>query len=302
MNKLPRRRATLICLVALWSAACASPTTTTTTPTTTTTTPTTTTATPTATPPETTPAAAVIGVSVDAHGAITAPAALSSRGYVFRVSSAAPAMVTLLKPKGSYTKAQLVADLGPHSDEATTIAAANRFDTAVMASGGAWSAAGESGLFAAALGSGTYWVVDLAREPLVANVHTLTVTGSPLATNLPQPDAVASATSERTWTVPRNLPAKGTLLLRNSTLGTHQFVIEPVPPSLTPAAYLSATRTGRGMEAPWTIPGPSLVSAGVEFLWTFDLPPGSYVVMDLSLGSYGYRQYAGAGAILVSLS
>jgi hypothetical protein len=244
----------------------------------------------------------VIGVSVDAHGAIRAPAALSSRGYVFQVSSAAPAMVTLLKPKVTYTKAQLVADLGPHSDEATTASAANRFDTSVMAYGGAWSTAGSSGLFAKAIDSGTYWVVDLARAPLVANVHTLSVTGSPLATNLPQPDAVASASMERTWTVPKSLPAKGTLLIRNSTPGTHQLVIEPVPPSYTPKAYLSATRTGRGMEAPWTIPGPSLVSAGVDFLWTYDLSPGDYVIMDLSLGTYGYRQYAGAGAILVSLT
>ena len=47
--------------------------------------------------------------------------------------------------------------------------------------------------------------------------------------------------------------------------------------------------------------GGKRIGAGTEFLWIYDLEPGSYVVMDQSISDLGYPQYNGAGATLVEL-
>jgi hypothetical protein len=109
-------------------------------------------------------------------------------------------------------------------------------------------------VFAETLDGGTYWVVDLARRPVEHNIVTVKVTGSPRTTTLPSPDAVASAANDRTWTLPTNLPAKGRLLIRSPSRGTHQLVLDPVPTNATPKEYLSATRLGR--DAQGDTPGP----------------------------------------------
>jgi hypothetical protein len=244
----------------------------------------------------------VVPVVVDANGAITIPGTLVAGAYEFRVTSSALASVTLLQAQGGYTATQLVADLGPHADDTSEAAAAGRFDSGVRAFGGARSVPGSPGVFSVAIVNGTYWVVDLAREPIAGNVSTVVVTGSLVAGSLPAPDAVATADADRSWTVPSNLKASGTLLVRNPVDRTHQLVLDPVPTGVAPEAYLSSTQLGRGAPPLGTLPGPSLISLGVECLWTYDLPAGAYVVMDLSLDESGYRQYAGAGAVLVTLT
>lgn len=66
------------------------------------------------------------------------------------------------------------------------------------------------------------------------------------------------------------------------------------------AEWLALTRAGRGVNC--TCHSPARLSAGTAFLWSYDLPPGDYLVMDLSISELGYRQFNGAGATIVELT
>jgi hypothetical protein len=265
------------------------------------------TATPTRTPTPA-PEAPVVEIEVDADGALTMRTDLDAGAYVFRVASADAAEVTILDPEDGYTPEDLAEDFGPHDSAEAYSAATARLEEQARSLGGAWSTPENPGIFAQVLAAGTYWFVDLSREPGeaggddtldAADVVSVTVTGTPTATVLPEHDAVAEASEDRSWRLPESLPAAGSLLLRNETESSHRLILDPVPPDSTAEEWLALTREGRGIECPCH--SPAGVGAGTEFLWSYDLPPGDYLVMDLSISELGYPQYNGAGATTVTL-
>lgn len=218
-------------------------------------------------------------------------------------------MVSVIEPLDGYTLEDLAADFGPAPSSEAQAAQWARFDARGRSLGGTWSEPGSPWGFALTLEAGTYWVVDLHREPGPAgdddvldpaNVATVTVTGTRVERALPDPDGLATASSDRSWDLPDTLPAQGTLLVRNTTAQSHQLVVDPVPADLTAQEWLDLTRGGRGMDC--ACRSPARVSAGTEFLWTYDLPAGEYLILDFSTGGLGYPQYNGAGATIIRLT
>lgn len=268
------------------------------------------TASPEPSPAETSPTseAPLVDIEVDAAGTLDMPTELTAGAHVFRVSSAAPADVAVIRPQGGYTEEDLAGDFGPHESEEGQVAAAASLEEGTVSLGGTWSEPGTSWGFALALDAGEYWFVDMVREPgeagdddtlEVAEILTVTVSESDEVAPLPEPDAVASATDDRSWDVPETLPASGALLVQNETDMSHRLVLERVPDGEDPQEWLEQSRVGH-RECPCT--SPARASAGTEFLWLYELPPGDYVVLDQSISDLGYPQYNGVGATLVELT
>lgn len=268
------------------------------------------TASPEPSPAETspTPDAPVVEIEVDGTGALDMPTELAAGAHVFRVSSAAQADVTVIRPRGGYTKEDLAGDFGPHESEEGQVTAAASFEDGAVSVGGTWSGPGRSWGFALVLDVGEYWFVNMVREPgeagsddtlEVKQIRTVTVSESDKAARLPESDAVASAIEDRSWDVPETLPASGALLIRNETGASHRLVLERVPDGEDPQEWLDQSRVGH-RECPCNSPGRA--SAGTEFVWVYELPAGPYVVIDQSISDLGYPQYNGAGATLVELT
>jgi hypothetical protein len=260
-------------------------------------------------------AAPVVEATVDGAGAVTLPRSLAPGGYVFRVTSAGRATVMVLELEAGYTQQRLLADLTPQTSEERSAAAAERIDTMTRSLGGADAAPRSPAQFAIRLDPGTYWFVALpSRTGEIASgtgdvgqdgaipagaLVAVTVSGTPMATTLPTPDATAVARDDRSWALPAVLPARGTLLLRNPGANSHRLLLDPVPDGLTAQEWLDATRIGRGMEGGGV--GTARLSAGAEMLWIYDLSRGDYVAMDSSIGENGYPQPHGARAVIVTL-
>ncbi len=235
------------------------------------------------------------------------PATLTPGGYVFRVSCARRATLTVLEPETDYTQTMLADDLGPQSSQAGSAAASARLDAKTRSLGGVDCASGTPGQFAITLAAGSYWFAALPRpgegvepEDVVPQEApmTVTVSGPATATRMPAPDGTAAARDDRSWTLPQAAPASGTLLLRNPAARSHSLLLDPVPEDLTAQQWLEATRLGRGVDGV----GTARLSAGAEMLWMYDLPPGAYVAMDVSIGENGYPQPYGAGAVIINLT
>ena len=199
------------------------------------------TASPEPSPAETSPTseAPVVDIEVDAAGTLDMPTELTAGAHVFRVSSAAQADVTVIRPQGVDTKEDRAGDFGTHESEEGQVAAAASFEEGAVSLGGTWSGPGTSWGFALALDAGEYWFVDMVREPgeagdddtlETAEILTVTVSESEeVVAPLPESDAVASATDDRSWDVPETLPASGALLVKNETDMSHRLVLERVP-------------------------------------------------------------------------
>jgi hypothetical protein len=252
----------------------------------------------------------VVEIGVDGDGTLTMPASLNAGAHVFRVSSATLATVMVIEPREGYTKEQLAADFGPHDSMEESVSAWARMTTHGHSLGGTWSEEGRPFGFALELEPGSYWFVDLGREPGeagdddvldVANILTVEVGDGETEAVLPEPDAEATAREDRSWSLPDSIPAAGTLLVDNPTEASHQLVFERVPDDSDPEEWLDNTHQGgREIECPCN--SPALLGEGEEFLWIYDLEAGPYVALDFSADEQGSPHYNGAGATLVELT
>jgi hypothetical protein len=200
----------------------------------------------------------------------------------------------------------LLQDLSPATSHRGAGVAATRFDARTRALGGADCGPGLPARFVIRLEPGTYWVVALRlptepedREEATtpAEPATITVSGVPTLTTVPEPDATAAASDARSWALPTVIPARGTLLLRNPGANGHSLRLERVPPGESAQLWLETAKLGRGVGGL----GSARLSAGEEMLWIYDFAPGEYVAMDISIGGHGYPQPHGAGAVIVTL-
>lgn len=245
-----------------------------------------------------------VAVTVTDTGALTTQAILRPGPHTFRVTCARRATPTLLQPQHGYTAAMLSQDLGPQTTDQAAGAAATRLDRSTRSLGGIDCAPGEPARFALSLDAGRYWWVALRRpsdgldEPAATPEPVdLTVTGTVLNGTLPEPDATAVASDDRSWDLPDRLPSSGTLLLRNPGENSHSLRLEDAPEGVSAQDWLEATKLGRGAAGV----GSARLSPGTQLLWSYDLSPGPYVATDSSIGEHGYPQPNGAGAVIVIL-
>lgn len=131
---------------------------------------------------------------------------------------------------------------------------------------------------------GTYWLMDLGNNSFPPALTKLTV-GAPREDVEQDSDLhsalTAQATSADRFVAPRNWPHEGTYTFENVSDTLHMMIIAPVKPGTTDED-ITEFFNGTSKNVP-LIPGPSggndVTSPGVHLQVTYDLPPGTYVLL-----------------------
>jgi hypothetical protein len=227
-----------------------------------------------------------VSVTLGAHGPTVVGPTLWHPGPVriAAVSREADQEVTLLHFRPHYTYADFVAD-GKRSqghDTAARAAVAHVFANTVF-DGGVDLFRGQSADFTVTLEPGIYYLGEMTDRPQLTRIR---VTGdrSPATT----PSAATITAVDGAYRVTGQLPANGTIAITNAGRRPHRANLIPVKPGTTRAALGAyIRRTGGDDNAPappFALNGPQLgtadVSPGRRMQLTYDLPAGTYALID----------------------
>jgi hypothetical protein len=227
-----------------------------------------------------------VSVTLGAHGPTVVGPTLWQPGPVriAAVSREADQEVTLLHFRPHYTYADFVAD-GKRSqghDAAARAAVAHVFANTVF-DGGVDLFRGQSADFTVTLKPGIYYLGEMTDRPQLTRIR---VTGD--RSTATTPSAATIAAVDGAYRVTGQLPAKGTIAITNAGRRPHRANLIPVKPGTTRAALGAyIRRTGGDDNAPappFALNGPQLgtadVSPGRRMQLTYDLPAGTYALID----------------------
>ena len=89
-------------------------------------------------------------------------------------------------------------------------------------------------------------------------------------------------TPDDRFTSPRDLPAHGTIIVRNESDELHEMKLFPLKPGTTDQAVRAWLDAGAGDESNPSISGPSvglaMISAGRHVQFSYNLPRGTYLM------------------------
>jgi hypothetical protein len=227
-----------------------------------------------------------VSVTLGAHGPTVVGPTLWHPGPVriAAVSREADQEVTLLHFRPHYTYADFVAD-GKRSqghDAAARAAVAHVFANTVF-DGGVDLFRGQSADFTVTLKPGIYYLGEMTDRPQLTRIR---VTGD--RSTATTPSAATIAAVDGAYRVTGQLPAKGTIAITNAGRRPHRANLIPVKPGTTRTALGAyIRRTGGDDNAPappFALNGPQLgtadVSPGRRMQLTYDLPAGTYALID----------------------
>jgi hypothetical protein len=227
-----------------------------------------------------------VSVTLGAHGPTVVGPTLWHPGPVriAAVSREADQEVTLLHFRPHYTYADFVAD-GKRSqghDAAARAAVAHVFANTVF-DGGVDLFRGQSADFTVTLKPGIYYLGEMTDRPQLTRIR---VTGD--WSTATTPSAATITAVDGAYRVTGQLPAKGTIAITNAGRRPHRANLIPVKPGTTRAALGAyIRRTGGDDNAPappFALNGPQLgtadVSPGRRMQLTYDLPAGTYALID----------------------
>ena len=226
------------------------------------------------------PAPPTVTVSVGDRG-VRLPATLRAGRHRFVVRTKGDAVLQLAKASRGYGKAQFLRDLAADSERSW-----RRIQSQLRFYGGAEALEGQDGVFTETLHAGEYWVFDWVSGPeSVRDVRSLRVSGSPRATAYPR-IAGAIRLAERGVSAPAALPRRGTVLVRNPGGEDRALALVQLAPGRKLSDLRAWLRDGKG-EPPLGdgYASTALLSGGLQFAWSYDLPPGSYALLDLLAGA-----------------
>jgi hypothetical protein len=192
--------------------------------------------------------------------------------------------LTLLRFRPGYSYSRFLAD-GARSAGGSSAAAAalHRVFAETEFLGGADVFPGEPAAFTVTLARGTYYLGEMKGRPAFRRI---VVAGAPLG-QAEKATVVVTAYDFGFHASRRDLPAHGTIAIRNTGKQVHRLVFEPVRPGTTRAEIGAWLRKvgGRpyGPPPPFARQGPQLgtamISPGEEVELTYSLPPGEYALL-----------------------
>jgi len=227
-----------------------------------------------------------VSVTLGAHGPTVVGPTLWHPGPVriAAVSREADQEVTLLHFRPGYTYADFVAD-GKRSqghDAAARTAVAHVFANTVF-DGGVDLFRGQSADFTVTLKPGIYYLGEMTARPQLTRIR---VAGD--RSTATTPSAATITAIDGAYRVTGQLPANGTITITNAGRRPHRANLIPVKSGTTRAALGAyIRRTGGADNAPpprFALNSPQLgtadVSPGRRMQLTYDLPAGTYALID----------------------
>jgi hypothetical protein len=214
----------------------------------------------------------------------------------FKVKSSNPtpgagSQITLFRLVGNATLDTFKADLGDEftSDPMTGARGTRELNRDIRAFGLADVVVGHPAMVTERLTAGRYYLMDLGTQPGPTGpaITTFTVRHSGRGLSDRQWDSrhgpVVKLTSADRFISPRTLPARGTVTVRNVADTIHFMSIGPVKKGTTDKQIQEYFDSGSQNPPPFGVDGPSVgmdvLSPGRQLQLTYNLPPGTYVLL-----------------------
>lgn len=203
----------------------------------------------------------------------------------------AGSQITLFRLVGNATLDTFKADLGDEfsSDPMTAAKGTRELNRDIRAFGLADVVTGNPAMVTERLTAGRYYLMDLGNNQGVPDptFTTFTVRHSGRGLSDRQGDSlhgpVVKLTSADRFISPRTLPARGTVTVRNVADTIHFMSIGPVKKGTTDEQIQAYFDSGSQDPPPFGVDGPSVgmdvLSPGRQLQLTYNLPPGTYVLM-----------------------
>ena len=198
-------------------------------------------------------------------------------------TTAADSQVEMVKPLGSATLADLGTYLGEEfsPDPATAAQGTRDLETHFRFVGLSEVTPGHATRVTEYLDAGQYYLLDSSRRSPVPS--SFTVTGRLNRDGLGDVSARVVMTSSDRFLVSGQLPARGSIEVRNASDTIHFMELIPVKAGTTDAQIQRFLASGNPGRPPFLRSGPnggtSVMSPGVSLKLTYDLPAGTYAML-----------------------